>query len=171
MEKTMQNHQTPNVSRDSAPGGTEAPRGASVPPGAGGRELQLISPPDSEVTEQKSRRKFTAKYKIQILAEADNCTQPGQIGALLRRQGLYSSHLTTWRRQRDQGLLKVMSPKKRGRKQKGKNPLAKRIARLEKENRLLHKKLKKAETIIEIQKKISDLLTISKDQEITKGDR
>ena len=111
----------------------------------------------------KARRKFTAKYKIRILEEADASTEPGQIGALLRREGLYSSHLNTWRRQRENGLLKAMAPKKRGCRRKEKNPLADEVARLENENRQLKEKLRKAETIIEVQKKISDLLTIDQD--------
>ena len=85
------------------------------------------------------------------------------MGALLRREGLYSSNLTTWRRQRDQGVLDAMSPKKRGRKRIEKNPLAQEVATLQKENERLRRKLKKAETIIEFQKKISEMLGISQD--------
>jgi len=121
------------------------------------------SPPDPEVPEKMLRRKFTAKYKLQILAEADTCTQPGQLGALLRREGLYSSSLTTWRRQRKKGILKAMTPKKRGRKQKKKNPLAKQVVQLEKDNRRLQQKLKQAELIIEAQKKMSEILGIAQD--------
>ena len=121
------------------------------------------SAPDPEVTEEKSRRRFTAKHKLRILQEADNCTEPGQLGALLRRQGLYSSNLTTWRKQREQGMLTGLAPKKRGRKNKPKNPLAEQIARLEKENRKLRLKLKQAETIIDVQKKVSQMLGISQD--------
>ena len=86
----------------SAMGATEGARRATeVAPMAGGRDSFDSSLPDPEVPEKKPRRKFTAKYKLQILAEADACTQPGQLGALLRREGLYSSSLTTWRRQRE----------------------------------------------------------------------
>ena len=120
----------------------------------------MMSPPDPEVPEKKPRRKFTAKYKLQILQEADACTESGQLGALLRSKGLYSSNLTTWRKQRDQGLLDALSPKKRGRKEKEKNPLAPRVAELEKETERLRRKLKRAETIIEFQKKISEILGI-----------
>jgi transposase-like protein len=130
---------------------------------AGGRDLPNISPPDPEVPEKKPRRKFTAKYKLRILAEADRCTQPGQMGALLRREGLYSSNLTTWRRQREKGLLKAMAPKKRGRKRKEKNPLTRKVARLENENRRLQQKLKTAELIIEAQKKMSEILSMAQD--------
>ena len=119
-----------------------------------------MSPPDPEVPVKKPRRKFTAKYKLQILQEADVCTEPGQRGALLRREGLYSSNLTTWRRQKDEGLLEALSPKKRGRKEKEKNPLAKKVTELERENERLRKRLKKAETIIDVQKKISEILGI-----------
>ena len=120
---------------------------------------------DPEVPEKKARRKFTAKYKLQILQEADTSTQPGQLGALLRREGLYSSNLTTWRRQREEGLLDALSPKKRGRKEKEKNPLAPKVAELERENERLRKKLRKAEIIIDVQKKISEILGIAQPSE------
>jgi len=119
--------------------------------------------PDPEVPEKTSRRRFTAKYKLDVLKKADACTHPGELGALLRREGLYSSNLTTWKRQRDQGLLDAMSPKKRGRKKIEKNPLAKENAALQGEIKRLRLKLKKAETIIEFQKKISEMLGISQD--------
>ncbi len=131
----------------------------------GGSEKVNGSVPDPEVREKKPRRKFTAKYKLQILDEASTLTKPGQIGALLRREGLYSSNLRTWRKQRQQGLLQAMRPKKRGRKPKEKNPLAKKVAQLERENRRLANKLKKAETIIDVQKKISELLGINQNPE------
>ena len=140
-----------------------ARRATGVAPSAGGSGAQLhgIASPDPEVPENKPRRKHTAKYKLRILAEADACKQSGQIGALLRREGLYSSSLTTWRRQRKKGLLQAMTPKKRGRKEKQKNPLAKQVAQLENENRRLHLKLKKAELIIEAQKKMAEILGIA----------
>jgi transposase-like protein len=119
-----------------------------------------LKAPDPEVSQKQLRRKFTAQYKLRILEEADGCTEPGQIGALLRREGLYSSNLTTWRRQREQGQLQGLNPKKRGRKRKPKNPLADRVAQLEKNNRRLEQELKQARTIIEVQKKISDILGI-----------
>jgi transposase len=97
------------------------------------------------------------------LQEADNCSQPGQLGALLRREGLYSSNLTAWRRQREKGMLTGLAPKKRGRKNKPKNPLADQVARLEKENRKLRLKLKQAETIIDVQKKVSQMLEATQD--------
>lgn len=122
-----------------------------------------MSPPDPEVPENKPRRNFTAKYKLEILQQADACNKPGQLGALLRREGLYSSNLTTWRRQREEGQLDALSPKKRGRKEKGKNPLSRRVAELERENERLKRKLKKAEIIIDVQKKISEILGISQE--------
>jgi len=120
--------------------------------------------PDPEVKAIKPRRRFTAKYKLSILAEVDSCTTKGQIGAILRREGLYSSNLTTWRKQRDRGILDGLSPQKRGRKAKEVNPLAKRVAELERENRKLDKKLKQAEIIIEFQKKISQMLNLGEQQ-------
>jgi len=133
---------------------------SAITPMAGDRDSFVSSPPDPEVTEKKPRRKFTARYKLRILSEADTCIRPGQLGALLRSEGLYSSNLATWRRQRDEGLLHALSPKKRGRKRKEKNPLTKKVARLEKKNRRLQQKLKKAELIIEAQKKMSEILGI-----------
>jgi len=121
----------------------------------------MTNTPNPEVSELKPRRNFTAKYKLRILDEVDRCSQPGELGALLRREGLYASNLTTWRRQREKGLLQAMSPKKRGRKHREKNPLASRVAQLEKENRRLEQKLKQAELIIEAQKKMSEILGIA----------
>jgi transposase len=132
----------------------------SQPVSVNGNRQGMSKEPDPQVVPKAKRRKFSAEYKLRILAEADACTQPGQMGALLRREGLYSSNLTTWRKQRAQGILQAMSPKKRGRKRKQTNPLAKQVAQLEKENRRLQDKLKKAETIIEVQKKISEILGI-----------
>ncbi|MCP4199578.1 MAG: transposase [Proteobacteria bacterium] len=114
--------------------------------------------PDPEVPEKKARRKFTAKYKLSVLSEAGDCTEPGEIGALLRREGLYSSHLTKWRRQRDEGVLNAMRPQKRGRKPIEPNPLRAEVASLQKRNRKLEERLRQAELIIEAQKKISEIL-------------
>ena len=169
------NKKEPSKTRDqstSARGTMEGARRATgIVPLAGASAHLAHSAPDPEVLEKKPRRKFTAKYKLRILAEADACTQPGQMGALLRREGLYSSNLTTWRKQRAQGILQAMSPKKRGRKLKHKNPLAERVAQLEKENRRLQDKLKKAETIIEVQKKISEILGINQNPEDSERSR
>lgn len=125
--------------------------------------------PDPEVTEKKPRRRFTASYKLRILQEVDNCIEPGSVGRILRREGLYSSNLTDWRRARDRGLLEAMSPRKRGRKSKQKNPLIGEVARLQKENQKLGHKLKRAELIIEAQKKISQILGIQQNLDEIEG--
>jgi transposase-like protein len=117
-------------------------------------------PPETEVLESPIRRRFTAEYKRRILKEADSCTQRGQLGALLRREGLYSSHLMTWQRQRDKGILAGLMPKKRGRKPKPKDPLVEENRRLRRENEQLLARLKKAEIIIDVQKKLSEALGI-----------
>ena len=108
---------------------------------------------DPEVPEKARRRRFEAAYKLRILEEAYRATDPGAVGALLRREGLYSSHLTSWRRQRDEGSLAGLSPRRRGRKAKRKDPLAKELDKLRRENRHLAERLRQAETIIEVQKK------------------
>ena len=121
--------------------------------------------PDPEVPLKARRRRFSAQYKKKILEEADVCKgKPGAMGALLRREGLYSSHLTTWRKQREKAELDGLSPKKRGRKAKPINPLARKVRELESETRRLQKQLDKAETIISFQKKLSEMLGISLDQ-------
>lgn len=135
-----------------------ARRATGVGPAGGGRRDSNVVPPDPEVPVHKRRRKLTAHYKLRILREAEQCTRPGEIGALLRREGLYSSSLTRWRRQRDAGILKAMTPKKRGRKSTEKNPLSEEVARLQKENQHLREKLWQAERIIDVQKKVSEIL-------------
>ena len=152
--------------KDEAPVEVTGAQGARRATGApvtstGARARHAVGRPDPEVTVKKPRRKFTAKYKLRILDAADACTEPGQMGELLREEGLYSSHLTCWRRQREDGLLKAMEPKKRGRSLKKRNPLAQRVAELESENRRLNEKMRKAEIIIEAQKKISQLFSLT----------
>jgi transposase-like protein len=112
------------------------------------------------VSEKPVRRRFTAEYKVRILREADRSTESGQLGALLRREGLYSSHLTTWRQQRDAGTLAGLAPKRRGRKANPDAPLIAENLRLTRETQRLAAKLRQAETIIEIQKKLSEILGI-----------
>ena len=152
-----------------------SPNEASVEraPGAIGTDASLGSKsnnfPNPEVPEKKHRRYFTASYKLHILQQADLCTESGQIGRLLRREGLYSSHLGSWRRAREKGLLQAMTPRKRGRKSKEKNPLTGEVARLQKEKRKLEHKLKQAELIIEAQKKISQILGITQDIDENNG--
>ena len=121
---------------------------------------QEVEVPCPEVAEKPVRRRFTAEYKRKILAEADACSQPGALGELLRREGLYSSHLTTWRRQRDDGALAGLTPKRRGRKPKPKNPLADENEQLRRENQRLKEQLRQAELIIDVQKKVSEMLSI-----------
>src|SRR5271157_711685 len=116
--------------------------------------------PDPEVPEKTARRKFTAAYKLRILKEAERCTVPGQIGALLRREGIYSSSLTSWRRQVKQGLV----PKKRGPLAQKADPNVRRIAVLERENEKLAHELKQAELIIDVQKKVAELLKGSSEE-------
>lgn len=106
-----------------------------------------------------TRRRFTAEFKLKVLREADACREPGEIGALLRRHGLYSSHLVTWRRERDQATRERLS-RKRGRKPTERHPLAARVAELERDKRRLEVRLRHAEIIIDIQKKASALLGI-----------
>ena len=111
--------------------------------------------PDPEVRPKAKRRTFTAEYKLRILEEAAHCTEPGERGALLRREGLYSSHLTHWRQELRAGALAGLKPKKRGRKA---DPLAVENAALRREIAQLQAKLERAESIIEVQKKLSHLL-------------
>jgi transposase len=115
----------------------------------------VLNVPNPEVVVKAQRRRFTAEYKRRILQEADACTQPGEIGALLRREGLYSSHLNTWRRQRARGELQGLAPAKRGRKA---DPQAAEIVRLQRETERLTAQLARAELIIDVQKKVSQLL-------------
>jgi transposase len=119
---------------------------------------ESLSRVDPEVKVKPERRRFTAEYKLRILKEADNCTGPGQIGALLRREGLYSSNLTQWRLQRAEGVLQALTPRKRGPKV---DPLAEENAALRQRVDRLEAELKRAETIIEVQKKVSELLGLS----------
>src|SRR3972149_3673674 len=111
--------------------------------------------PDPEVRPKAKHRQFTAEYKQRILDEADACVTSTQRGALVRREGLYSSHLTAWRRQRAHGVLDGLAPKKRGVKP---NPLALENAQLRREIERGPEQLHRAETIIEVQKKVSQLL-------------
>jgi transposase-like protein len=106
-----------------------------------------------------TRRRFTPEYKADIVRRVEACRKPGEVGELLRREGLYSSHLVAWRRQRERGELAGLSAK-RGRKPEPVNPLAKRVAELEREKRRLERKLEQAELLLDIQKKASRLLEI-----------
>ncbi len=135
---------------------SEADRSAAV-----GRTVAPQPPapqPDPEVVANAKRRTFTAEYKLRILAEADAAaSQPGAIGALQRREGLYSSHLVTWRRERQAGILKGLTPHKRGPKSK-RNPQEEELQKLRRENQRLTEELRKAEIVIDVQKKVGALL-------------
>jgi transposase len=117
--------------------------------------------PDPEVVAVAERRRFTAKEKLRILEEADACTEPGEIGALVRREGIYSSYLSRWRRAREQGQLTALSTKKRGPKKTADKALVEEVVKLRRENERLQARLEQAETIIEVQKKLSQLLGAS----------
>jgi transposase-like protein len=129
-----------------APGKTVAPEPPAPPR------------PDPEVVADAKRRTFTAQYKQRILGEADAASaQPGAIGALLRREGLYSSHLVTWRRERQAGIVQGLSPQRRGPKCKS-SPLQEENQKLRRENQRLTEELRKAEIVIDVQKKVGALL-------------
>ncbi|MBF0116783.1 MAG: transposase [Magnetococcales bacterium] len=129
------------------------------------KSVELVVPikerPDPEVVEKARRRTFSAEYKRRILEKADRCTESGEIGSLLRREGLHSSHLTKWRQQRDEGVLTGLAPRRRGPRKEEINPLAQKVAAQEREIERLRKKLERAEVIIEFQKKTSELLGIA----------
>ena len=122
--------------------------------GAAGRAAP-VGVPDPELVEQAKRRRFTAEYKLTVLREADACTRPGEVGALLRREGLYSSHLVTWRKQRDAGGLQALS-RPRGRKPP--HPLEAENATLRKRAERAETELEKARKVIEVQGNVSALL-------------
>jgi transposase-like protein len=124
------------------------------------------------VTSKARRRRFTAEYKRKVLQEADACTESGQVGALLRREGLYSSHLTTWRQARERGELEGLAPKKRGPTAQEVNPLVNELAAERREVARLKAENAKLQIICDVQKKVSQLLgvmlpTIPEDDEST----
>jgi transposase-like protein len=130
---------------------------------AEGRRPTVVAAPaaaNPELSDRPRRRTFTAKEKLRILQEADLATGAGEIGALLRREGLYSSALTDWRRQRDAGILDGLAPARRGPKVSDPNPLTAELAKAQQENAKLRLRLERAEAIIDLQKKVSDLLGI-----------
>ena len=129
----------------------EAP-GAGAPAGVA---------PDPEVLAKPTRRQFTAEYRLRILEEADRCTDRGEVGRLLRREGLYSSHLANWRKARREGALSGLKPKKRGRKPPEANPLTPKVKRLEAKVKRLEKELAAAHTILDVQGKVAGLLGFS----------
>ena len=154
MEKTKNNHLLPaGIGPERAPISKESegpvPAGKKTSPGVPAGDCR-----DPEVSERPVRRPFSAEYKLQILRQADACTEPGQLGELLRREGLYASHLSTWRRGRERGTLDALAPKKRGRKPRDNDPLIEENHRLERVNKRLVERLRQAEVIIDVQKKL-----------------
>lgn len=143
--------------------GMEGARRATVIPSIkkSKSEGSISAVPDPEVYDKATRRKFTAEYKLRILKLADNCVESGSLGSLLRREGLYQSNLKTWRRQRDDEILSGLKPKKRGRKVVKRNPLQKEVDGLHRENERLTKRLRQAEIIIDVQKKVSEMMGIA----------
>ena len=115
---------------------------------------------ETEVVAKARRRRFTATEKLRVLREADRCTRPGELGALLRREGLYSSHLSAWRAARQRGELAGLAPRRRGPEPRRVDPRDRKIAELERETRRLQARLGRAEGLIEVQKKVSELLGI-----------
>ena len=130
-------------------------------PGTGEAKRSAAAPADPEVVDRPLRRRFSPSYKLRIVEEADRCTEPGEVGQVLRREGLYSSHLTTWRKAAHSGSLKALS-KKRGRKPE-RNPLDEKVRKLERRNARLENELRKAHLIIDVQGKVAGLLGISLD--------
>ena len=123
---------------------------------------------DTEVVAKAKRRRFSAEYKRRVLQEADRARNPGEIGALLRREGLYSSHLTTWRAARERGELAGLAAKRRGPKPKPRDERDGRIAELERELARVRRNLERAEAVIEVQKKLSILLGVDLPEESEK---
>ena len=117
--------------------------------------------PDPEVVAKPKRRQFTAEYRLRILEEADRCTQPGEVGRLLRREGLYSSHLTAWRKARRKGSLRELAAKKRGAKPAERNPLDAKVRALEAQVARLEHELHTAHTILDVQGKVAGLLGLT----------
>jgi transposase-like protein len=123
-------------------------------------EPPLLKPaPDPEVSDRPLRRTFTAEYKLRILREID-AIEPGKAGEVLRREGLYSSHLVDWRRKREAGELQGLSVRKQGRPKRPQNPLEPKVLQLERELARAQEELRKAHIIIEVQKKVSEMLGI-----------
>ena len=125
------------------------------------RSVENGKTPDPEVVAKPKRRRFTAEYKLKVLRDTDAVRDVvGGIGEVLRREGLYSSHLTSWRKERDSGQLAGLTPKKRGRPPKQDKAIVEENRRLGRENARLQQRLAQAEAIIEIQKKVASLLGI-----------
>jgi transposase len=141
------------------PGQRPGSRAASVAERSGSSGREALGVPDPEVVAVAKRRSFTREYKMRIVEEVDRCRHPGEVGMLLRRERLYSSHLATWRKLRQEAARKAPSAK-RGRKPVAVNPLAAEVTRLNRENARLELRNRKLEGLIELQKKASELLGI-----------
>jgi transposase len=122
-------------------------------------EIGLVAQ-EIEVSSKARRRRFTAEYKRKVLAEVDACTKAGEIGALLRREGLYSSSLMSWRRARERGELAGLAPRKRGPRAQVPHPLERKVVEQTREIVRLQRRAERAEALVEIQKKVSELLGI-----------
>src|SRR5271156_5826330 len=135
---------------------------AGIDAGGGRRPTAVPAPATTapEMSDRPRRRTFTAQTKLRVLAETDGAAGIGGVGAILRREGLYSSTLTDWRRQRDSGALGALTPTKRGPKPAVRSPLAAELAQAKRENAHLGRRLERAEAIIEIQKNVAALLGI-----------
>ena len=133
--------------------------GTSLPSGEGKRSA-AASPPDPEVSAKATRRRFTPRYKLSIVESAEQCEGPGEIGKLLRREGLYSSHLSAWRKAAREGSLRGLA-KKRGPRPSGGKREAKKVRKLERENARLREELRKARIVIDVQGKVAGLLGLS----------
>lgn len=133
-------------------------------------KAELRPVPNPEVSDRPKRRRFTAEYKLRILRELDACAEQGEKGAILRREGLYSSHVSDWRRARELGELQGLRSRKTGRPRKKRNPLQPEVDRLERENARLHEELRKARLIIDVQKKVAEMLESPSDESTGSGD-
>lgn len=164
-DKATMAQTTADIALDGPPQ-SEGERSESVGGGGPSKAAAAASKnqPDPEVVAKPTRRKFTAVYKMRILDEADECATSGSIGRLLRREGLYSSHLAKWRIARTAGALGGLEPRKRGRKPKAADPLAKTVTRLQRSNDQLQEELRKARLIIEVQKKVAALLELLEEE-------
>ena len=122
--------------------------------------VTALSTGEVEVIAKATRRRYTAEYKLRVLREVDDCTRHGEVGALLRREGLYSSNLTAWRKQRERGELEGLAQKRRGPLPRERNPLADKVKALEREAARLRARAERAEGLVELQKKVSEILGI-----------
>ncbi len=147
--------------------GSEPSRSEAASSSRDGAENLTPVVPDPEIPDKAKRRTFTAEYKAQILEEADKAG-PGGIGAILRREGLYSSHLVTWRRDRERGALDALTPKRRGPQPK-RTPAEVENEKLQREIARLHEELRKAKLIIDVQKKLARMLGSPIEDESSEG--